>query len=171
VLARDGLRARLVEVEAYDGANDPGSHAFRGRTPRNASMFRAPGHAYVYFAYGCHWMLNVSCAPEGHGAAALLRAAVPLEGLAVMRSRRPRARYDHDLLSGPAKLAQALGLDRSFDGFDLLDPASPLRLEPGEPPKRVAATVRIGLAAGKGDALPWRFVDADAGRWLSRRLD
>lgn len=163
-------RARIVETEAYDGAGDPGSHAFRGRTARNATMFGPPGLAYVYFTYGNHWMLNVACGAEGYGAAVLIRAAQPLEGWDVLRARRAKARADGDLLSGPGKLAQAFGLDRSFDGIDLLDPASPLRLAPGKPPVGIVQGVRIGLAKGKGDELPWRFGDAEAEAWWSRRF-
>lgn len=164
------VRARIVETEAYDGAGDPGSHAFRGRTPRNATMFGPPGLAYVYFTYGNHWMLNVACGAEGHGAAALIRAARPLEGQEILRARRAKARTDRDLLSGPGKLAQAFGLDRSFDGIDLLDAASALRLAAGKPPAGIVQGVRIGLAPGKGDDLAWRFGDADAGAWWSRRF-
>lgn len=169
VLALGDLRARIVETEAYDGPNDPGAHSYRGMTPRNASMFGPPGHAYVYFTYGNHWMLNVGCGPVGYGAAVLIRAAQPLSGLEAMRTRRPKALRDEDLLSGPGKLAQAFGIDRRFDGLDLLDPEGALRLLPGEPVTHVLVGPRIGLAPGKGDTFPWRFVDADALRWVSRR--
>lgn len=133
-------------------------------------MFGPPGHAYVYFTYGSHWMLNVVAEPEGQGGAVLLRAARPLEGFDAMRLRRPKAARDQDLLSGPGKLAAAYGLDGSFDGIDLLDPTSPLRLEPGASPEEIGVGVRIGLAEGKGDDLPWRFVDVGAREWLSRPL-
>jgi DNA-3-methyladenine glycosylase len=146
-----------VEVEAYCGAEDPGSHAFRGETARNATMFGPPGHVYVYFTYGMHWCANAVCGPGRTPHAVLLRAAVPVEGLDVMRARRPAARRDRDLCSGPARLAQAFGLDRADDGASLLRP--PLRiLDDGVPPPADPATsTRIGLAAGKGDTFAWRW--------------
>lgn len=112
--------ARIVEVEAYRGDEDPASHAFRGRTRRNAVMFGPPGHLYVYFTYGMHFCANVVCWPEGRAGAVLLRAAEPLEGIEAMRRARAAARTDRDLASGPAKLCQAFGFDRSYDGMDLV---------------------------------------------------
>lgn len=151
------LAVRLVEVEAYRGADDPGSHAYRGPTPRNTTMFGPPGHLYVYFSYGAHWCVNVVCGAPGVASAVLLRGAAPLEGLDVMRTRRTRARRDTDLCSGPGKLAQALGLDRSFDGADLV--RGPLRLfDDGVAPPRVpAVSPRVGLSEGKGEDHLWRF--------------
>jgi DNA-3-methyladenine glycosylase len=151
------VAARLVEVEAYCGAEDPGSHSFRGETPRNATMFGPPGRLYVYFTYGMHWCANAVCGPGTTPHAVLLRAAAPVEGLDVIRARRPAARRDRDLCSGPARLAQAFGLDRADDGRDLLRP--PLRIvDDGVPPPPDPATsTRIGLAAGKGDTFPWRW--------------
>lgn len=111
---------RLTEVEAYAGAKDPASHAFRGPTQRNAVMFGEPGHAYVYFTYGMHWCLNVVCGPVGTAAAVLLRAGQVVRGNAVARSRRPSARAERELASGPARLCQALGVDRAVNGVDLL---------------------------------------------------
>jgi DNA-3-methyladenine glycosylase len=169
-LVRGNARARIVEVEAYRNSDDPGSHAFRGRTPRNAAMFGPPGTAYVYFTYGMHWMLNVAAQPEGQAAAVLVRAAQPLAGLDEMRVRRAKARSDRDLLSGPAKLAAAFGIARPENGIDLLSPDSDLRLEPGEPVANVLVGTRIGIPAGKGDLLPWRFCDADALAWVSKPL-
>lgn len=165
-----GLKARIVEVEAYRSAGDPGSHAFRGPTARNRSMFAAPGTAYLYFTYGNHWMLNVSAEPEGKGGALLIRAAVPLAGQVEMALRRPKARRERDLLNGPGKLAAAFGLDRSYDGVDLLDASAPLRLVPGRPVSRILVGPRVGLAAGKGDRFLWRFVDADERAWVSRPI-
>lgn len=138
-------------------------------TPRNEVMFGPPGHAYVYFTYGTHWMLNVSCGAEGDCGAILIRAAVPLQGLDSMRSRRGGVTHDRQLLSGPAKICQAFGIDRRHNGAWLIGDGT-FRLERGDTPPRIRQTLRIGLAKGKGDELPWRFVDADAGAWLSRPL-
>jgi DNA-3-methyladenine glycosylase len=149
---------RIVEAEAYLGAGiDPGSHAFRGPGRRNATMFGPTGRLYVYFTYGMHWCSNVVCNPVGGGGAVLLRALAPLDGLEVMWSRRPKARRERDLCSGPARLAQALGLTGALDGTDLsrgpvllLDDGTPPPAEPGN-------SVRIGLSPGKGDKSPWRW--------------
>ncbi len=167
-LRRGVIRARIVEVEAYRTPDDPGCHAHRGRSPKCETMFCASGLAYVYFTYGNHWMLNVVAHREGEAAAILIRAAEPLAGLVLMRERRPRAQRDEDLLSGPGKLTAAFGIDRQFDGANLFD--GDLRLEPGDPPKEVLVGPRIGLAHGKGDELPWRFMDAERLRWVSRPL-
>lgn len=167
-LVRGARRARIVEAEAYRNADDPGSHAHRRQTPRNAPMFGPPGLVYAYFTYGNHWMLNVVAHPSGQGAAVLIRAAEPLEGLEAMRALRPKSRRDEDLLSGPGKLAAAFEVRGEDNGLDLLDPAGPLRLEPGPPPGRVITAPRVGIATGKGDLLEWRFVDAGARRWVSR---
>jgi DNA-3-methyladenine glycosylase len=149
---------RLTEVEAYDGQGlDPGSHAHRGRTPRNSVMFGPPGHAYVYFTYGMHWCLNVVTGPDGVATAVLLRAGEVVDGIDVARARRPAARRDVELASGPARLAQALGVDGSFLGVDMLDPTGPLRLlPPGPGPDGAVRTgPRVGLSAAAD--LPWRF--------------
>jgi DNA-3-methyladenine glycosylase len=151
------VAVRLSEVEAYDGGNDPASHAFRGPTPRNAVMFGPAGHLYVYFVYGMHWCCNVVCGPPERASAVLLRAGSVVAGEAVARSRRTTSRSATDLARGPARLAGALGLDRSADGADLLSPDSPVRLYAGPPvpAAAVAAGPRVGVAvAGE---LPWRF--------------
>jgi DNA-3-methyladenine glycosylase len=152
------VAARIVEVEAYCGADDPGSHAFRGRTARNETMFGPPGHLYVYFTYGMHWCANAVAGPGAIPHAVLLRAGAPLVGLDVMRSRRLAARRDRDLCTGPARLAQAFGIDRAFDGVDLV--SGPLRVvdDGTEPPARPGVTTRVGLSAGRGDDRPWRYV-------------
>jgi DNA-3-methyladenine glycosylase len=157
VLAGNGVTARLVEVEAYRADEDPGSHAFRGRTPRNASMFAAPGTLYVYFSYGNHWCMNAVCGPGERAHAVLLRAAAPLTGLDTMRARRPAAARDRDLASGPGKLGQAFDATRALDGTSLR--RGPLRvLDDGvPPPSRPGVSTRIGLSSGKGDAFPYRF--------------
>jgi len=157
VLAGNGVSARLVEVEAYRAGDDPGSHAFRGRTPRNASMFAAPGTLYVYFSYGNHWCMNAVCGPGENAHAVLLRAAAPLTGITVMYERRPAAKRDRDLASGPGRLGQAFAADRALDGTSLT--RGPLRiLDDGiPPPARPGVSTRIGLAPGKGDEFPYRF--------------
>jgi DNA-3-methyladenine glycosylase len=153
-----GRRAvRIVEVEAYEGADDPASHAFRGMTPRNATMFGPPGRLYVYFTYGMHWCANVVCGPVGEATAVLLRAGAPLRGLAAMREARPAARHDRDLCSGPAKLCQALGIDRAQDGANLLSGDRGVRIvdDGTAPPARPTRSGRIGLSVA-GDR-PWRW--------------
>jgi DNA-3-methyladenine glycosylase len=143
----DGLVAvALTEVEAYAGAADPASHAYRGRTARNSVMFGPPGHAYVYFTYGMHFCVNVVCMPPGTASAVLLRAGQVIQGEDLARRRRTPADRGsampaRDLARGPARLCQALGIDRRLDGADLCDPASPLTLlapggqsPPGDPP-------------------------------------
>lgn len=152
------IGGRIVETEAYLGAGlDPGSHAFRGPGKRNATMFGAPGRLYVYFTYGMHWCGNVVCNPAGGGGAVLVRALAPLDGLEVMWTRRPKARRERDLCSGPARLCQALGLTGEFDGTDLA--RGPVRLldDGTPPPAEPGNSVRIGLSPGKGDASPWRW--------------
>jgi DNA-3-methyladenine glycosylase len=117
----NGVGGTIVEVEAYCGSMDPGSHAYRGKTKRNAVMFGPPGGLYVYFTYGMHWCANAVCGDEDEGVAVLLRAAAPLTGIDLMRKARgPVAKRDRDLCSGPAKLCEAFGLDRAFDGSDLV---------------------------------------------------
>ena len=167
-LVRGTMRARIVETEAYRAEDDPGSHAYRGRTKRNAIMFEEPGFAYVYFNYGVHWMLNVTSHEPGRAAAVLIRAAEPLEGLDQMALNRGVA-DPRNLLSGPGKLAKAFGITGADNGINLFDPSSSLYLEPPRSEVAVVSTVRIGLADGKGHELPWRFLDADGLRWVSRR--
>lgn len=153
---------RLVEVEAYRGSIDPGSHGFRGPTPRTATMFGPPGHLYVYFTYGMHWCVNVVCAREGVCEAVLLRAGEPVFGLEAMRSRRVGIADDRLLAAGPARLAQAMGIDKRHDGATLLRGGSFWCAEDGATDAlrkaEVAQTVRIGLGPGRGDDIPWRFV-------------
>ncbi len=152
------LAARIVEVEAYCGSADPASHAFRGRTERNATMFGRPGRLYVYFVYGMHWCANVVAdAPAGDAGAVLLRAAVPVAGLDVMRVRRPAARRDRDLCAGPARLASAFGIDRRHDGIDLVRGPIGIHDDGTAPPARPRRTVRVGLRPGRGDRERWRW--------------
>lgn len=164
----DGRAGRIVEVEAYCGSEDPGSHAYRGPTPRNATMFGPPGHLYVYFTYGMHFCVNAVCGRTGEGVAVLLRALTPVSGIEAMRAVRPAARRDVDLCSGPGKLCQALGVDRAFDGADVVTGDSGVTVrDDGTPPPTVpAVTTRIGLTAGAD--LPWRwYVEGAPG--LSRK--
>jgi DNA-3-methyladenine glycosylase len=149
------VRVRIDEVEAYKGEDDPASHAFRGETTRNGSMFRRPGTLYVYRSYGVHNCANTAAGPEGVGWGILIRGGDVIDGLALAKRRRGR---DRDLANGPGKLCQALGITLEHNGTDLLDPASPVRLEEGEPPKLVMATPRIGIS--KARDVPWRFVSA-----------
>ncbi len=157
VLVRGDRAVRIVEVEAYCGADDPGSHAFRGPTERNATMFGRPGLLYVYFTYGMHWCANVVCGSEGVAEAVLLRAGEPLRGLEAMRTARPKARRDEQLASGPARLCQALSIDGGFDGADLVtsDRGVAVLDDGTPPPDRPGRSTRIGLSAGAD--LPWRF--------------
>ena len=158
VIVRGECAARLVEVEAYCGGIDPGSHAFRGKTQRNATMFGPAGGLYVYFTYGMHWCANAVCGDVDEGVAVLLRAAEPLRGLELMRERRGRvAVRDRDLCSGPAKLCQAFALDRTFDGADLVtgDHGIVIVDDGMRPPRRPGNSVRIGLRAGAEH--PWRW--------------
>jgi DNA-3-methyladenine glycosylase len=157
VLRGNGVAARIVEVEAYRADEDPGSHAYRGRTARNASMFGPPGTLYVYFSYGNHWCMNAVCGPGARAHAVLLRAAEPVDGIETIRVRRPKARRDRDLCSGPGKLGQAFAVDRTFDGTNLA--RGPLRLvdDGTPPPARPGRSTRIGLAPGKGETLRYRF--------------
>jgi DNA-3-methyladenine glycosylase len=149
---------RIVEVEAYAGGEDPGSHAYRGPTKRNATMFGPPGHLYVYFTYGMHWCANVVSGPARSGYAVLLRAGRPLGGIEAMRAARPAARRDRDLASGPARLCQALGIVGRHDGVDLVDPqpGAPWLGDDGTaPPAEPAVSTRIGLT--KGAEHRWRW--------------
>ena len=157
VLVRDGLAARIVEVEAYCGAEDPGSHAFRGPTRRNATMFGPAGHLYVYFTYGMHWCANAVCGDDGVGVAVLLRAAEPLEGLEAMWARRPKAKRERDLLAGPARLCQAFELTGAEDGCDLVRASHGVALvdDGTPPPSSPIVGPRIGLSVGA--ELPWRW--------------
>jgi DNA-3-methyladenine glycosylase len=164
LLVRGPLVARIVEVEAYCGGEDPGSHAFRGQTRRNATMFGPAGHLYVYFTYGMHWCANAVCGERGEGVAVLLRGAAPIEGLDEMRAARAAARRDRDLLSGPAKLCQAFAITGTHDGADLVtgDRDVVIASDGMPPPDDPAVGVRIGLSAGRGDEHPWRWwVDGD----------
>ena len=160
-LGSERLAGRIVEAEAYIGGDDLGCHASVGRTARNEVMFGPPGHAYVYFTYGTHWMFNVVTEAEGFPAAVLIRALEPLEGTAVMeRNRKGRAGFD--LCSGPAKLAQALDITRALNGVDLCARrGAELWIEdaPSIPDDDIVTGPRIGLnnTPEPWRSIPWRF--------------
>jgi DNA-3-methyladenine glycosylase len=155
--AADGRRARIVEVEAYCGADDAAAHTYRGKTARNAVMFGPPGLMYVYFTYGMHYCCNTVCGEDGVGVGVLLRAAEPLAGLERMREARPAAKRDRDLCSGPAKLCQAFGIDRRQDGIDLVTGVGGISiLDDGTPPPvEPVVGPRVGIRHA-ADA-PWRW--------------
>jgi DNA-3-methyladenine glycosylase len=159
----DGVGGPIVEVEAYD-PTDPASHAYRGRTPRNAAMFGPPGHAYVYRSYGIHWCLNLVCEQEGTAAAVLLRALEPTHGVEQMRERRhldqPRL-----LAAGPGRLCEALGVTGEHDGRALDRP--PFVLLPRTETPEIAAAPRIGITRAADH--PWRYV-LRGSPYLSRAL-
>ncbi|MFB9836532.1 DNA-3-methyladenine glycosylase [Actinoallomurus acaciae] len=157
--AEGAVSARLTEVEAYAGPRDPASHAYRGPTKRNAVMFGPPGHAYVYFTYGMHFCVNLVCLGEGTAAAVLLRAGEVVEGRELAVARRPRS-SPRDLARGPARLCEALAIDRELSGTDVCDPASPLRVSAGGPASSFRTGPRTGVSSAKD--VPWRFwIDGD----------
>lgn len=151
VLLVDGVGGRIVETEAYD-REDPASHSHAGPNPRNASMFGPPGHAYVYRSYGIHWCLNLVCREAGHGAGVLIRALEPLEGLALMRSRRG-VEDERLLCAGPGRVGQALGVTREHDGLRLDAPPFALIA----PPRRVPVVHGPRIGISKAVDVPWRF--------------
>jgi DNA-3-methyladenine glycosylase len=188
------VAAQIVEVEAYRGESDPASHAFRGKTARNAVMFGEPGHAYVYFTYGMHFCVNLVCQQPGEPAAVLLRAGRVVEGAGLAAARRgvawragvsrgaagsedavrgPGAAAERDLARGPARLCQALGIDRAQNGADVCDQAGALRVLAapgfrGLPDAAISTGPRVGVRLGAED--PWRFwVTGDPGVSVYRR--
>jgi DNA-3-methyladenine glycosylase len=164
-VVRHGATAgRIVETESYH-MEEPACHAFAGVTSRTHTLFGPPGHAYVYFSYGIHSLLNAVAEDEGVGAAVLIRALEPVDGVELMRSRRG-LRRDDELCNGPGKLTQALGIGLSLNGTSLVDgPLEVLRREPGEREPRIVMGERIGIT--KAADLPWRFCDATS-RHVSR---
>jgi DNA-3-methyladenine glycosylase len=157
LLVRDGRVGRIVEVEAYRGSEDPASHAYRGPTARNATMYGRPGLLYVYFTYGMHFCANIVCMPEGTAEAVLLRALAPVAGLEIMREARPRAHKDVELTNGPGKLCQALGITRVEDGADLVtgDVGLTVMDDGVAPPTLPAHSGRVGIRHAAD--LPWRW--------------
>lgn len=152
----DGRAGRIVEVEAYAGADDPAAHSFRGRTARNATMFGEGGHMYVYFTYGMHWCANAVCS-KGQGWGVLLRAIEPVAGIDLMREARGHPAKDRELGSGPGRLGQAMGIDRALDGADLVRGDRGIRImSDGMPPPEVPATgPRVGIS--RAVEQPWRW--------------
>lgn len=147
---------RIVETEAYLGPHDPACHAVAGRTPRTWHLFGAPGMAYVYRIYGMHWCMNAVTMPEGVGSAVLVRALVPLEGIARMRARRPAAANDAELCNGPGKLCAALGIERAHDGLALTG-GSAITIVGGAPVADAGVLVGPRIGITKGADLPLRF--------------
>jgi DNA-3-methyladenine glycosylase len=164
VVRHGDTAGRIVETESYH-MEEPASHAFAGVTERTRTLFGPPGHAYVYFSYGIHSLLNAVAEATGVGAAVLIRALEPVDGIEVMRERRQVPR-DEDLCSGPGKLTQALGIGLSLNGSSLVDgPIEVLTREPGSRDPRIVIGERVGIT--KAADLPWRFCDADS-RHVSR---
>jgi DNA-3-methyladenine glycosylase len=157
VLVHGPRAGRIVEVEAYRGADDPASHAFRGPTPRTAVMFGPPGHLYVYFSYGMHWCANAVTSRDGEAGAVLIRALAPLRGIDAMRAARPAARRLVDVANGPAKACQALGIDGAFDGADLVaaDRGIAIVDDGVAPPDVPTVGPRVGISVAV--EAPWRF--------------
>jgi len=155
LVSADGRRGRIVEVEAYCGAEDPAAHTYRGRTARNASMFGPGGHLYVYFTYGMHWCANVVCGKEGEGVGVLLRALEPVAGLELMRASRPKARTDRDLCRGPGRLSQAMGISGEDDGDDLRRGRIRVLDDGVGPPGAPHVGPRIGISVATHE--PWRW--------------
>jgi DNA-3-methyladenine glycosylase len=151
------VAVRLTEVEAYAGAIDPGSHAFRGQTPRNAVMFGPPGHVYVYFTYGMHFCMNLVTGPTNDASAVLLRAGEVVRGQALAQLRRGESARPRDLARGPARLTKALGVSGEHNGLDAVR-GSPLRVLRGTPVADEVTAVgpRTGVV-GQGATAPWRF--------------
>jgi len=170
-ISHAGVTVRLTEVEAYDGSNDPGSHAFRGPTPRTRVMFGEPGGLYVYFTYGMHWCANLVCGPVGTASAVLLRAGEVVGGVAMARARRPGV-VDRDLARGPARLALTMALRGGQNGVDTVAADSPFvvrQLPAARPGSSAGAIVRtgprVGVSGPGGDRAeyPWRFwLDGEA---------
>ena len=167
-ISHGGVTIRLTEVEAYAGVGDPGSHAFRGETPRTTVMFGAPGGLYVYFTYGMHWCANLVCGPDGQASAVLMRAGEVVDGEEIARTRRGEACATRDLARGPARLASALGLTGEVNGTLTFEPDSPVRVQAAAEapdPARIRTGPRVGVSGpgGDGTAYPWRFwIDGEA---------
>ncbi len=168
LVGADGRSGRIVETEAYCGSLDAAAHTYRGKTPRNASMFGPPGMLYVYFTYGLHYCCNTVCGEVGEGIGVLLRALAPLSGLEQMRALRPKARRDRDLCSGPGRLTQAMGISRAHDGIDLVTGGGGFYIidDGTPPPLELTPSGRIGIRHAADEAWRW-YVPGDVN--VSRR--
>jgi DNA-3-methyladenine glycosylase len=155
VIEKNGkyVSGKIVETEAYIGPDDPASHAYRGLTPRNKVMFGEPGYAYVYLTYGMHHCLNFVTERKGFPAAVLIRALEPADGIEIMKERR-KTKDLKNLTNGPAKLCQALGIDRTLNGADLCSDIIYVE-DRGDKPTKIVSTSRIGIKEGKDKK--WRF--------------
>jgi DNA-3-methyladenine glycosylase len=153
----DGRVGRIVEVEAYAGAEDPAAHSYRGKTARNATLFGPGGHLYVYFTYGMHWCANAVCGEEGDGFGILLRAIEPVAGIEQMRQARGGPAREREIGSGPGRLAQAMGIDRRHDGADLVRNDRGVRIvsDGSSPPALPVAGPRIGIRHAVEHAWRW----------------
>ncbi len=171
LLVNGDVVLRITEVEAYGGAEDSASHARHGLTRRNAAMWGPAGRAYLYFCYGVHWMLNVVTGPQGVPSAVLIRAAEVVGGLETVLERRKAPGAGPGLCAGPGKVAQALGLDRTFDGHDLFAPGG-LELRPRgfAGPTLAGPRLGIGFATPEDQARPWRFADGASRAVLRKAL-
>ncbi len=160
VIEHGEVAVRITEVEAYAGAGDPGSHAFRGPTPRSAIMFGPAGHLYVYFTYGMHWCANVVCGPQGEASAVLLRAGEVVRGHDEAARRRPGV-VAREWARGPARLTRTLGIDGAHNGVDLVAGGASVRLDVADAvnPARIRTGPRVGVRGPGGDGAnyPWRF--------------
>ncbi|MDC5698817.1 DNA-3-methyladenine glycosylase [Intrasporangium calvum] len=164
-VSHDGVTVRITEVEAYGGIGDPGAHAFRGKTPRNAVLFDRPGSLYVYFTYGMHFCSNLVAGPHGQGAAVLLRAGEVIDGEDRARERRDVPGKPpvpaRDLARGPARLAVTLGLSRPHNGLDTVAPDCPVLVSAPNGsvrgPVRTGPRVGVTGPGGDGDVYPWRY--------------
>lgn len=148
---------RIVETEAYH-QSDAASHSYKGQTPRTEVMFGPAGYLYVYFTYGMHYCMNVVTGPVGEGSAVLIRAVEPLKGVDIVHDNRG-GRSGKDMTNGPAKVCQALGIDRAFNGHNLHDKPLQLVQKTRDPDLRIVQTVRVGISQAKD--VPWRFYLAD----------
>ena len=155
VRGRDRMVVRIVEVEAYRGGDDPASHAFRGPTPRNAPMFGEPGHAYVYFTYGNHYMLNITTQKSGTPGAVLIRGVQPAEGIDAMRRLRPHV-PDSELTNGPGKLTKALGVDKALNGLDMTRTGALFVVDRASTSFEIWRSTRVGIGQ-PGLSRLWRF--------------
>ncbi len=157
ILTHHGVSVRITEVEAYVGDGvDPGSHAYRGKTPRNSSLYGPPGHLYAYFTYGMHTCANIVCAPEGTASGLLLRAGAIVDGIELARSRRLTSRTDDDLARGPARLTVALDINLAENGSNLNLPPFDLVVPDTQAEYRTGP--RTGITGpGGGEQFPWRF--------------